>query len=103
MYTTTLAKNHLEFNMMFELPYVTLLREIQIGCINYWQVEHEVYVEPVAVVVEAGLTKENLSHVITLDVVTDNAFQSVGSQVYGKTIGQLVDNKRLQSLERVIE
>lgn len=36
MYSNANAKNHLEFTMLFELPQIILLREIQIGCINYW-------------------------------------------------------------------
>jgi hypothetical protein len=89
MYSTALAKNYLEFIMMFELPFVTLLREVQIGLINYWQSENEVFIEPLSVVLEAGLTKDSLEHVMTLDMVKDTAFWSVGSQVFGKTMAQL--------------
>lgn len=105
MYTSQLAKNHLEFTMQFELPFVTLLREIQIGCINYWQSENDVSVEPLCVVVEAGLSKDNLTNVITLEQVKDTAFWSVGSQVYGKTMLDLDcdDGEQNSLLAKLIE
>lgn len=104
MYSNPNAKNHLEFTMLFELPFVILLREIQIGCINYWQTESEVYIEPLSVVVEAGLTKDNMQHVLTLDIVKDPAFASVGSQVYGKTIMGFRNNSADKcALDQLIE
>jgi len=91
--------------MEFELPFVALLREIQIGCINYWQSENDVSVEPLCVVVQAGLSKENLTNVITLEQVKDTAFWSVGSQVYGKTMFDLGSEEVDQdsSLESLIQ
>jgi hypothetical protein len=32
--------------MLFKLPQVTLVKEIQVGFNNFWNTEHEVYAEP---------------------------------------------------------
>jgi hypothetical protein len=77
---------HLEFSMLFKLPYVALIREIQIAFINFWSIENEVYLEPLSVLVQAGLDENNLTHVCTLDVVKDNAFSSVNAIVYAKNM-----------------
>ena len=86
MFTNANAKNWLEYQMLFELPFECLVREIQIGVVNFWAIETEVYVEPLTIVVEAGMDKQNLNHVVTLDMLKDNAFEVQGTTVYGKTV-----------------
>lgn len=54
------------------------------GFVNFQTVEHEVYVEPSSVLVEAGPTVDNLSSIYTLDKVDDKGFASFSSTVYGK-------------------
>ena len=72
--------------MLFKLPYVALIREIQIAFINFWSIENEVYLEPLSVLVQAGLDANNLTHVCTLDIVKDNAFSSVNAIVFAKNM-----------------
>ena len=53
-----LLKNELEgeYTVQFKSFYPVSLREIQIGFINYWQTDNEVYAQPLSVVVEAGMS-----------------------------------------------
>ena len=41
--------------MLFKLEFPALIREIQIAFINFWQIENEVYLEPLSVLVTAGM------------------------------------------------
>lgn len=105
MFTNANAKNWLEYQMLFELPFECLVREIQIGVVNYWAIETEVYVEPLTIVVEAGMDKLNLNHVVTLEMLKDNAFEVQGTTVYGKTIME-IDQERSEAfnnIQRIIQ
>jgi len=46
---------------MFKLPNPIEIKEIQMGFNNYWQIDSEVYAEPLSVLVEAGLEENNLT------------------------------------------
>jgi hypothetical protein len=57
--------------MIFKLPFVALLREIQVSFFNYWQ--NELVLEPISVTMHAGLDeKDTMDHVFTLEKVKDN-------------------------------
>ena len=73
--------------------------------VNYWAIETEVYVEPLTIVVEAGMDKFNLNHVVTLEMLKDNAFEVQGTTVYGKTIME-IDQERSEAfnnIQRIIQ
>ena len=73
--------------------------------VNYWAIETEVYVEPLTIVVEAGMDKLNLNHVVTLEMLKDNAFEVQGTTVYGKTIME-IDQERSEAfnnIQRIIQ
>ena len=55
-----------EYCLLFQLPTPVELREIQIAFTNYWAADTEVYVEPLSVLVEAGMDENNLSLVCNL-------------------------------------
>ena len=82
---------HLEFGMLFKLEGPALIREIQIAFINYWQIENEVFLEPLSVLVSAGMDPQNLNHVCTLDIIKDNAYNSVHASVFGKNMLEYKD------------
>ena len=65
---------------------MSVVREFQIGFINYWASESELVIEPVSVLVQGGMDKDNLQHICTLDVITDNAFLSVNATVFAKNM-----------------
>ena len=83
------GSHHLEFAMLFKLPCVALIREIQIAFINFWSVENEVYLEPLSVLVQAGLDKSSMTHICTLEIAKDNAFSSVNAVVYAKNMMEI--------------
>jgi hypothetical protein len=60
--------------------------------VNYWQSDHEVCVEPMSVLVQAGMDLDNLVNVCNLDKNTDHGFASVGVQVFGKNLRQFSSN-----------
>jgi hypothetical protein len=55
-----------EYWILFQIPQVVELREIQIAFTNYWAADTEVYAEPLSVLVEAGMDENNLSLVCNL-------------------------------------
>lgn len=75
-----------EYWILFQLPHVVELREIQIAFTNYWAADTETYVEPLSVLVEAGLDENNLSLVCNLQLVKDDAFGSVSASVFGQNL-----------------
>mmetsp|Transcript_6465 Transcript_6465/g.7736 ORF Transcript_6465/g.7736 Transcript_6465/m.7736 type:complete len:117 (+) Transcript_6465:282-632(+) len=77
--------------MMFKLEHAALIREIQIAFINFWQIENEVFLEPLSVLVTAGMDPKNLTHVCTLDIVKDNAYNSVHATIFGKNMLEFKD------------
>ena len=85
---------HLEFSMLFKLENPALIREIQIAFINFWQIENEVFLEPLSVLVTAGMDPKNLNHVCTLDIVKDNAYNSVHATIFGKNMLEFKDEQR---------
>ena len=77
--------------MLFKLNSNSLIREIQIGMVNYWATESEICVEPISILVQGGPDKENLSHICTLETITDTAFLSVNSTVFAKNLQEFED------------
>lgn len=75
-----------EYWILFSLPHPVELREIQIAFNNYWGADTEVYSEPLSVLVEAGLDKNNLSLVCNLSLAKDDAFGSVSATVFGSNL-----------------
>ena len=72
--------------MLFKLNQNSLIREIQIGFVNYWASESEVCIEPLTVLVQGGMDKDNLQHICALDIITDTAFLSVNSTIFAKNL-----------------
>lgn len=79
--------------MLFQLESPALIREIQIAFINFWQIENEVFLEPLTVVVSAGLDEKYLTEVCTLELIKDNAFTSVHATIFGKNMLQFKDER----------
>mmetsp|Transcript_9034 Transcript_9034/g.8491 ORF Transcript_9034/g.8491 Transcript_9034/m.8491 type:complete len:138 (-) Transcript_9034:3408-3821(-) len=75
-----------EYWFMFQLPTPIEIKEIQMGFNNYWQIDSEVYAEPLSVLVEAGLEENNLSLVCNLQIIKDDGFGQTGATVYGKNL-----------------
>jgi hypothetical protein len=61
--------------------------------VSYWQVDSEIYIEPLSVLVEAGMDQDNLVHVCNLDPVTDYAFATNNVQIFGKNLRQFSSNE----------
>ena len=55
--------------MLFKLTEVAVVREIQLGMVNYWNSDAEVHIEPMSVLVQAGMDKDNLQLICALDLV----------------------------------
>jgi len=79
--------------MTFKLTTPAELREIQIGFCNFWPNDNEDYVEPLSVLVQAGMDLENLVNVCSLDAVTDHGYTANCSQVFGKNLRQFSSNE----------
>ena len=77
--------------MLFKLEFPALIREIQIGFINFWQIENEVFLEPISVLVTAGMDQKHLNHVCTLEIIKDNAYNSVHATIFGKNLLEFKD------------
>lgn len=75
--------------MTFRLPFLALIREVQIAFLNYWSIETEVYVEPITVIIEVGVDLKNLTQICTLELVKDSAMASVNATVFGKNFMQV--------------
>lgn len=84
----TSLQGHLrnEYWVLFKLQQTSLLKEIQIAFTNYWSTDAEAYAAPLTVFVQAGLDKENLTTVCSLDLVKDDGFGSVQATVFGKNM-----------------
>ena len=72
--------------MTFKLSQYFEIKEIQIGFINFWTVNTEVYIEPSSVLIEAGLTEDEMTQICSLDKIQDKGFANFGSTVYGKNM-----------------
>lgn len=56
------------------------------GFTNYWSTDAEAYAEPLSVLVQAGLDRNNLTTVCSLELVKDDGFGSVQATVFGKNL-----------------
>ena len=72
--------------MLFKLPQLSVVREIQIGFVNYWASDTEVCLEPLSVLVQGGLDKDNLQHICVLEVANDSAFMSFNNTIFAKNL-----------------
>jgi len=52
-----------EIWLLFKLNRFIEIKEIQIGFTNFWTVETEVYIEPSSVIIEAGMTEDEMSSI----------------------------------------
>jgi hypothetical protein len=93
MYKFYKEQDCFEHYLTFKLSTPAELREIQIGFVSYWQVDSEIYIEPLSVLVEAGMDQDNLVHVCNLDPVTDYAFATNNVQIFGKNLRQFSSNE----------
>jgi hypothetical protein len=53
------------------------VKELQVGFANYWGTDGEAYAEPLSVLVQAGLDRNNLTTVCSLELIKDDGFGSV--------------------------
>lgn len=53
------------------------MKELQVGFANYWGTDGEAYAEPLSVLVQAGLDRNNLTTVCSLELIKDDGFGSV--------------------------
>ena len=81
-----------EYFMIFKLPSVAILKEIQIGFTNYWTTETEIHSEPLSVVIAAGMTKEDMTVMCSLDLVKDDGFASSQAAVFAKNFQTFNDS-----------
>ena len=96
-------RGFLEHEMLFKLTEVAVVREIQLGMVNYWNSDAEVHIEPMSVLVQAGMDKDNLQLICALDLVQDPAFLSVSSSVFAKNIQEYEKSSQpYGSLEQMI-
>lgn len=51
------------------------------------------FLEPLSVLVTAGMDPKNLNHVCTLDIVKDNAYNSVHATIFGKNMLEFKDEQ----------
>jgi hypothetical protein len=79
-------RGYLEHEMLFKLPTLSVVREVQIGFVNYGPNETELIIEPISVLVQAGVEQDNLNLVCTLEIVQDSAFYSVSAVVFAKNM-----------------
>ena len=96
-------RGYLEHEMLFKLPQLSVLREIQIGFVNYWASESEVCIEPLTVLVQGGFDKDNLQHICILEVATDTAFMSVNSTVFAKNLQEYQNNQMTSTIEEAVK
>ena len=97
-------RGFLEHEMLFKLTEVAVVREIQLGMVNYWNSDAEVHIEPMSVLVQAGMDKDNLQLICALDLVQDPAFLSVSSSVFAKNMQEYEKSSQAYgSLEQMIE
>ena len=75
-----------EYWIRFKLSQPSLIKELQVGFTNYWGTDAEAYAEPLTVLVQAGLDKNNLATVCSLELIKDDGFGSVQATVFGKNL-----------------
>jgi hypothetical protein len=98
-------RGYLEHEMLFKLPTLSVVREVQIGFVNYGPAETELIIEPISVLVQAGVEQDNLNLVCTLDIVQDSAFYSVSAVVFAKNMQeyqQTQDRKLFSSVAEAV-
>jgi len=66
-----------EYWVLFKLQQTSLVKELQVGFANYWGTDGEAYAEPLSVLVQAGLDRNNLTTVCSLELIKDDGFGSV--------------------------
>jgi hypothetical protein len=81
-------RGYLEYEMLFKLSNLSLVREIQIGMVNFQSTEAEVNVEPTTIIVQGGADRENLQHIVTLEVISDPAYAASLITVFAKNMQQ---------------
>jgi len=93
-----------EFSMTFKLKTTVEVNEIQVGVINYWGGTNELFVEPNSIVVEGGMSLNNMNIICTLTKIRDDGFANFAVSTFGrnmeaftpenaKTIGQQISLK----------
>jgi hypothetical protein len=90
--------------LLFTLQQTSLVKEIQVGFTNYWSTDQEAYAEPLSVLVQAGLDRDNLTTVCSLELVKDDGFGQVQATVFGKNLHsfKVAPGEAAQSVEALI-
>jgi hypothetical protein len=94
-----------EYWVLFKLQQTALLKEIQVGFTNYWSTDAEAYSEPLTVLVQAGLERNSLTTVCSLELAKDDGFGSVQATVFGKNLHsfQVAGGEVAQTVEGLIQ
>ena len=97
-----------EIWFLFKLNKFVEIKEIQIGFTNFWTIETEVYVEPSSVIIEAGMTEDELSlhpnaSICSLKKIEDRGFANFGVTVYGLNLYTFNQPNNSENLEDLID
>ena len=75
-----------EFVMNFKLKTVVDISEIEVGIVNYWGGTNEMFMEPTSIVVEGGMSLNNMNMICTLTKIRDDGFANFATSVFGKNM-----------------
>eukprot|EP01022_Parablepharisma_sp_SALTPOND_P015993 TRINITY_DN22_c0_g3_i1.p1 TRINITY_DN22_c0_g3~~TRINITY_DN22_c0_g3_i1.p1 ORF type:complete len:4095 (+),score=552.02 TRINITY_DN22_c0_g3_i1:5895-18179(+) len=75
-----------EFAMTFKLKTIVEVSEIQVGVINYWGGTNELFIEPTSIVVEGGMSLNNMNIICTLNRVKDVGFSNFAVSVFSRNM-----------------
>ena len=97
-----------EIWFLFKLNKFVEIKEIQIGFTNFWTIETEVYVEPSSVIIEAGMTEDELTlhpnaSICSLKKIEDRGFANFGVTVYGLNLYTFNQPNNSENLEDLID
>ena len=97
-----------EIWLLFKLNKFIEIKEIQIGFTNFWTIETEVYVEPSSVIIEAGMTEDELTlhpnaSIWSLKKIDDKGFGNFGVTVYGINLYTFNQQNKSENLDGLID
>jgi hypothetical protein len=94
-----------EYWVLFKLQQTSLVKELQVGFTNYWGTDAEAYAEPLSVLVQAGLDRNNLTTVCSLELIKDDGFGSVQATVFGRNFHsfKVTPGETAQGIEALIQ
>jgi len=90
-----------ELALTFKLKTVIEATEIQVGIINYWGGTNELFIEPTSIIVEGGMSLNNMNIVCTLNKVQDDGFGNFAVSVFGRNM-ETFTSENSKSVEQQI-